>query len=403
MQWLFLLFWLCYATFNFASEGKTGTLIVSYQTGPMAERLERIRFHLIESDCSVRCFPRRNDYVDDIAHHTRRVVIENLQPGIYSLAFRIPNHDNLFEEIQKREIQILPGKVIKIDQAIHPRYASLKVSSALIPQNKTSSPLPTITLRDSIGKIHLQSTTGHLADRHLIPGQYTLIFETVPGYQSPPSLQLALGPHEMLGPVTGTYIQENQDVNSIAEQSIQKLSSAEIHKAVLVPEGKLILGDPLTKEGENELPPRLVKVGSFYMGTYEVTNEQFTQWLNTALLKDKITFHSSGEMKGLVTNKQEKILCKTAEANSLSQIDVKRENGRIHFLPLRGYDLFPVIFVSWEGAKAYCQDNQCRLPTEAEWEKAAGMAISSSGTSLKKYRFGFSRDEIDPSWANYKC
>jgi formylglycine-generating enzyme required for sulfatase activity len=30
------------------------------------------------------------------------------------------------------------------------------------------------------------------------------------------------------------------------------------------------------------------------------------------------------------------------------------------------------------------------------------MAPQQEGTPLKKYRFGFGRDEIDPTWANYK-
>jgi len=59
-----------------------------------------------------------------------------------------------------------------------------------------------------------------------------------------------------------------------------------------------------------------------------------------------------------------------------------------------GYENHPVIEVKWFGADAYCEwrGGGTRLPTEAEWEKAA------RGTTDNLYAWG---NEIDCSLANY--
>ena len=134
---------------------------------------------------------------------------------------------------------------------------------------------------------------------------------------------------------------------------------------VLIPAGNFQMG---SNASVDEQPVHTVYIDEFYIDQYEVTNAQYKKFLDANPLwrKSRIpsAYHDGDYLK--------------------------HWNGNNY--PTRKGN-HPVAYVSWYAAMAYAEWADKRLPTEAEWEKAAR-----GGLVGKKYPWG---DSINSARANY--
>ena len=187
---------------------------------------------------------------------------------------------------------------------------------------------------------------------------------------------------------------------------------------VLVPAGGFEMGDPWEEGFTDEVPVHNVYLDTYYIDTYEVKNQQYADALNWALAQGGLIEVTIGGVVRKAGATEE--YCQTATSHPSSGI---AWDG-ITFSVVDGMEARPMVLVSWYGSVAYCNwrsgvegrapcydlaawtcdfdADGFRLPTEAEWEKAAGWDPSAS----RHFRFGEHTDGcawacLDGERANY--
>jgi formylglycine-generating enzyme required for sulfatase activity len=146
-----------------------------------------------------------------------------------------------------------------------------------------------------------------------------------------------------------TVILEVQDEKGISQSTKKEIYITVASKEmILIPAGEFWMGSPEGVGNADEHPQHKVYLDDFYIGKYEVTNEQYAEFLN-AIGKNE---DSNGN----------------ALYNKLITA-VRLENGI--YKANKGWEDRPVVGVSWYGSKAYAEWSGGRLLTEGEWEKSA--------------------------------
>jgi formylglycine-generating enzyme required for sulfatase activity len=133
---------------------------------------------------------------------------------------------------------------------------------------------------------------------------------------------------------------------------------------IRIPSGKFIMGRPIISQKDerpNEGPTHEVFLDDYYIDKYEATNGDYKECVDASVCSTPHSLNSSARTKGYYSNPD--------------------------------YADFPVIHVDWHMANEYCEWRGARLPTEAEWEKAA--------RSSNDKHFPWGQNIISCSFAQY--
>jgi formylglycine-generating enzyme required for sulfatase activity len=151
-----------------------------------------------------------------------------------------------------------------------------------------------------------------------------------------------------------------ESASADTEAGSERVSSADGMIQVFIPEGTFQMGGIDQAAAQDEKPAHQVTMHAFWMDKIEVTNAMYAD-------------------------------CVQAGGCTLPYA-FKTETRQSYFNNPEFAD-FPVVYVGWGQADAYCKWAGRRLPTEAEWERAA------RGDDFRAYPWG--DDRPTASYANF--
>jgi eukaryotic-like serine/threonine-protein kinase len=150
-------------------------------------------------------------------------------------------------------------------------------------------------------------------------------------------------------------------ITSIPTAIGRRIASKDHMMLVYVPSGEFNMG--LDDGWDNEMPMHTVYLDGYWIDQTEVTNAQYALCVAAGSCSEPLDLNS--------------------------QISDRFKDSK--------YENHPVVFVDWNQSKAYCSWAGRRLPTEAEWEKAA------RGTDERIYPWGNTFTSMRANFCDVNC
>jgi formylglycine-generating enzyme required for sulfatase activity len=131
-------------------------------------------------------------------------------------------------------------------------------------------------------------------------------------------------------------LQKKEVVTEVRDFSLLKtMTGGDGSPMVIVPEGTFVMGSLPTEGDDDEIPQRTVYLSTYAIDLYEVTHTRFASYVKATRTAPPVIPFFPEDLSRITSPDQ------------------------------------PVVGVTWEQAEGYCRWLGKRLPTEAEWEKAA--------------------------------
>lgn len=300
--------------------------------------------------------PLPKSYIPDLPQNVESVLLKVLAKDPVN---RYPNMTVFIKELQN----LLEGKDV-IAASIKPErlreQMTGKMDKVVAPPSKLKADsqknkFPTLALFGGLGILGLlaifgiywfmnkNATVAETPTQAVAASEVAAIATETPATE-PAIIAATLSPTETPAPVETSAPAEIKDNRNVT--------------MVLIAGGEFTMGSDESGEVEAK-PAHTVNVDSFYIDKYEVTNEQYDACVYAVECRQPLRLGSATR-------------------------DIYYQN------PV--YANYPVIYLDWKMANAYCTWRGARLPTEAEWEKAA------RGTESLAYPWG--NQKADCSYAN---